>query len=52
MALRRLARRSKAGLLATAFVAAWVNTVVASLGFVLEYAIGGAGLRRSARCSG
>ena len=28
----------------TAFVAAWVNTVVASLGFVLEYAIGGQGL--------
>ena len=38
-----LARRSRAGLVATAFVAALVNTVVASLGFVLEYAIGGAG---------
>ena len=28
----------------TAFVAAWVNTVVASMGFVLEYALGGEGL--------
>lgn len=44
VAMRRLARRSRAGLLATAFVAAFVNTVVASLGFVLEYAIGGQGL--------
>jgi cobalt/nickel transport system permease protein len=43
VALRRLARRSRAGLLATAFVAALVNTVVASLTFVLEYAIGGSG---------
>ena len=42
-ALRPLARRSRAGLVATAFVAAFVNTVVASLAFVLEYAIGGAG---------
>jgi cobalt/nickel transport system permease protein len=42
-ALRPLARRGRAGLLATAFVAALVNTVVASLAFVLEYAIGGAG---------
>ncbi|WP_296143318.1 MULTISPECIES: energy-coupling factor ABC transporter permease [unclassified Pseudonocardia] len=41
-AMRGLARRSRGGLLATAFVAAFVNTVVASLGFVLEYAIGGA----------
>jgi cobalt/nickel transport system permease protein len=41
--LRRFARRSRAGLLATAFVAALVNTVVASLAFVLEYAVGGAG---------
>ena len=44
VALRPLARRSKAGLFATAFVAAWVNTVVASMGFVLEYALGGQGL--------
>lgn len=44
VALRPLARRSRAGLLATAFVAAWVNTVVASTGFVLEYALGGQGL--------
>ncbi len=41
--LRRLARRGKGGLVATAFVAAFVNTVVASLGFVLQYAAGGAG---------
>jgi cobalt/nickel transport system permease protein len=44
VALRPLARRSRAGLLVTAFVAAWVNTVVASMGFVLEYALGGQGL--------
>lgn len=44
VAMRPLARRSKAGLLVTAFVAAWVNTVVASMGFVLEYALGGQGL--------
>jgi cobalt/nickel transport system permease protein len=43
VALRPFARRSRAGLVATAFVAAFVNTVVASLAFVLEYAIGGAG---------
>jgi cobalt/nickel transport system permease protein len=42
-ALRGVARRSRGGLIATAFVAALVNTVVASLAFVLEYAIGGAG---------
>lgn len=41
--LRRLARSGRAGLLVTAFVAAFANTVVASLGFVLEYAIGGSG---------
>ena len=41
--LRRLAVRSRAGLVGVAFVAALVNTVVASLGFVLQYAIGGAG---------
>ncbi|GLZ39503.1 energy-coupling factor ABC transporter permease [Actinokineospora sp. NBRC 105648] len=39
-ALKRFAA-SKPGLIAVAFVAALVNTVVASLGFVLEYAIGG-----------
>jgi len=44
VALRRVATRSRGGLLLTAFVAAWVNTVVAALGFVLEYAIGGQGL--------
>lgn len=42
-ALRRFATRSRAGLLATAFVAALLNTVVAALAFVGEYAIGGAG---------
>lgn len=42
LALRRFARRSRTGLLVTAFVAAWVNTVAASGGFVLEYAVGGA----------
>lgn len=40
-ALRGLAARGRGGLIATAFLAAFVNTVVASLGFVLEYAIGG-----------
>jgi cobalt/nickel transport system permease protein len=43
LALRGLARRGRGGLVATAFVAAFVNTVVASLGFVLEYAVGGSG---------
>jgi cobalt/nickel transport system permease protein len=41
--LRGLARRSRGGLVAVAFVAAFLNTVVASLAFVVEYAIGGAG---------
>ncbi|MFC5993824.1 energy-coupling factor ABC transporter permease [Pseudonocardia hispaniensis] len=40
--LRALAVRGRGGLLTTAFVAAFVSTVVASLGFVAEYAIGGA----------
>jgi cobalt/nickel transport system permease protein len=44
MAMRGIARRSRGGLLLTAFVAAFVNTVAASLGFVLEYAMGGEGL--------
>lgn len=39
--LRPLARRSRGWLVAVAFTAALVNTVLASLGFVLEYAIGG-----------
>ncbi|GAA1351358.1 energy-coupling factor ABC transporter permease [Catellatospora bangladeshensis] len=43
VALRSLARRGKGGLAAVAFVSALVNTVLASFGFVLEYAIGGAG---------
>ncbi|MDQ4102179.1 MAG: energy-coupling factor ABC transporter permease [Actinomycetota bacterium] len=41
--LRRLAIRSRAGLITVAFVSALVNTVVASLGFVMEYTIGGTG---------
>lgn len=43
VALRRLAISGRGGLLAVAFISAWVNTVVASLAFVVEYAIGGAG---------
>jgi cobalt/nickel transport system permease protein len=43
VALRPLARRGRAGLVATAFVAAVVNTLAAALAFVVEYAIGGAG---------
>jgi cobalt/nickel transport system permease protein len=43
IALRRLALRGRGGLAAVAFVSAFVNTVVASMGFVFEYAIGGAG---------
>ncbi len=42
-AMRGLARRNQTGLVVTAFVAALANTVVASLAFVVEYAIGGAG---------
>jgi cobalt/nickel transport system permease protein len=41
LALRSFATRGRAGLAAVAFLAAFVNTVVASLGFVLEFAIGG-----------
>ncbi|MBK1788408.1 energy-coupling factor ABC transporter permease [Prauserella cavernicola] len=43
VALRSVATRSRAGLLGVAFVAAFVNTVVASAGFVVEYALGGQG---------
>lgn len=42
VALRPLAVRGRAGLLGTAFTAALLGTVGASLGFVLEYALGGA----------
>ena len=42
LALRGFARRGRGGLVATAFVAAFLGTVAASLGFVLEYAVGGA----------
>jgi cobalt/nickel transport system permease protein len=44
LAMRRIAQRGQRGLTVTAFLAAFVNTVVASLGFVLQYAIGGQGL--------
>ncbi len=43
VALRRIAERGKGGLAAVAFVSALVNTVVASTGFIVEYAIGGVG---------
>lgn len=43
LALRKLAERGKGGLAAVAFVSAFVNTVVAATGFVVEYAIGGVG---------
>lgn len=42
-ALRPLATRSRAGLLTVAFLSALANTVVAAMGFVGEYALGGAG---------
>jgi cobalt/nickel transport system permease protein len=41
VALRKLAVKNRGGLVAVAFIAAFVNTVIASLGFVLEFAIGG-----------
>jgi len=41
VALRPLATRGRSGLAAVAFVAALCNTVIASLGFVLEFALGG-----------
>jgi len=44
VALRRLAQRGGVGLAATVFLAAFIGVVGASLGFVLEYAIGGAGV--------
>src|SRR5512139_884264 len=40
-ALRPLATRGGGGLFAVAFAAAMVSTVVAALGFVLEFALGG-----------
>jgi cobalt/nickel transport system permease protein len=43
LVMRPLAQRSRTGLVVTAFVAGLLNVIVASLGFVLEYAIGGAG---------
>jgi cobalt/nickel transport system permease protein len=41
VALRKLAVKNRVGLVTVAFIAAFVNTVIASLGFVLEFAIGG-----------
>jgi cobalt/nickel transport system permease protein len=41
LALKPLAARGRPGLLGVAFVAALFNTVIASLGFVLEFALGG-----------
>lgn len=41
LALRPLARRSRSGLMTTAFVAGFVSTVAAAAGFLLQYAIGG-----------
>jgi cobalt/nickel transport system permease protein len=41
LALRGLAAKGRGGLAATAFLAAFVNTVAASLGFVAQDAIGG-----------
>jgi cobalt/nickel transport system permease protein len=43
VALRRVAVRNRAGLLGVAFTAALLNTVVAAMAFVVQYAIGGAG---------
>lgn len=41
LALRRIATRGRFGLALVAFVAAFANVVLASLGFVLEFALGG-----------
>ena len=41
VALRSFAVRGRTGLAVVAFLAAFINTVLASLGFVLEFAIGG-----------
>jgi cobalt/nickel transport system permease protein len=43
VALRKVAERGKGGLAAVAFVSAFVNTLVAATGFIVEYAIGGVG---------
>ncbi|GGN01950.1 cobalamin biosynthesis protein CbiM [Lentzea pudingi] len=43
VALRKFAAKGKGGLAAVAFVSAFVNTMLAATGFVVEYAIGGAG---------
>ncbi|WP_007025489.1 energy-coupling factor ABC transporter permease [Saccharomonospora iraqiensis] len=43
LGLRRYARASRTGLLVVTFVAAWVGTVAAAGGFVVQYALGGQG---------
>lgn len=43
VALRPIALKGKGGIAVAAFLSALVNTVIASAGFVLEYAIGGQG---------
>ncbi|WP_177230165.1 energy-coupling factor ABC transporter permease [Lentzea albida] len=43
VALRRFAEKGKGGLAAVAFISAFVNTLLAATGFIVEYAIGGAG---------
>jgi cobalt/nickel transport system permease protein len=43
VALRKLAERGRGGLAAVAFVSAFVNTLLAATGFIVEYAIGGVG---------
>lgn len=43
VALRKFAEKGKGGLAAVAFISAFVNTLLAATGFVVEYAIGGAG---------
>jgi cobalt/nickel transport system permease protein len=41
LALKPLAIKGKTGLMTVAFIAAFANTVLASLGFVLQFALGG-----------
>ncbi|WP_030481766.1 energy-coupling factor ABC transporter permease [Lentzea albidocapillata] len=43
VALRKVAAKGKGGLAAVAFISAFVNTLLAATGFIVEYAIGGAG---------
>jgi cobalt/nickel transport system permease protein len=43
VAVRRVLARSRSGVMAAAAVAAWMSVVLASVAFVVEYALGGAG---------